>query len=61
MTGAGVGIGIGTKEFPQANCVRVFLGESRESEAAGMEAGETGANGRITELICNLDGVRNIS
>ena len=32
MTGAGVGIGIGTKEFPQANCVRVFLGESRESE-----------------------------
>ena len=55
MTGAGVGIGIGTKEFPQANCVRVFLGESRESEAAGMEAGETGANGRITELICNLD------
>ncbi|WP_346663155.1 nickel pincer cofactor biosynthesis protein LarC [uncultured Merdimonas sp.] len=55
MTGAGVGIGIGTKEFPQANCVRVFLGESRESEAAGMEAGETGVNGRITELICNLD------
>ena len=48
MTGAGVGIGIGTKEFPQANCVRVFLGESQESEG-------TGANGRITELICNLD------
>ena len=39
---------IGTKEFPQANCVRVFLGESQESEG-------TGANGRITELICNLD------
>ena len=48
MTGTGVGIGIGTKEFPQANCVRVFLGESLESEG-------TGANGRITELICNLD------
>lgn len=39
-----IGYGIGTKEFEQANCVRAFLGESQE-----------GANGEITELVCNVD------
>ncbi len=39
-----VGIGIGTKEFAQANCVRVFLGETGE-----------GSNGEIVELTCNID------
>lgn len=38
------GIGIGTKVFEQANCVRVFFGESVEEENAG-----------ITELTCNID------
>ena len=38
------GIGIGTKTFEQANCIRVFLGET----------GEKG-NGEITELVCNID------
>lgn len=38
------GIGIGTKTFDQANCIRVFLGET----------GEKG-NGEITELVCNID------
>lgn len=41
------GIGIGTKEFEQANCVRIFLGESQETESTG--------NGRIAELVCNVD------
>lgn len=39
-----VGCGVGTKEFEQANCVRAFLGESRE-----------GTVGEITELVCNID------
>lgn len=39
-----VGIGIGTKQFEQANCVRAFLGET-----------DAQANGEITELVCNLD------
>ncbi|MEG1857532.1 MAG: nickel pincer cofactor biosynthesis protein LarC, partial [Pseudoflavonifractor sp.] len=39
-----IGYGIGSKEFPAANCVRAFLGECAES-----------GNGAITELVCNLD------
>lgn len=38
------GIGIGTKTFEQANCVRVFLGEEKE-ETEDM----------ILELVCNID------
>ena len=38
------GVGIGTKSFEQANCVRTFLGETRDEEAH-----------RITELVCNID------
>lgn len=38
------GIGIGTKIFDQANCIRVFLGETEEK-----------GNGEITELVCNID------
>ena len=44
MRTRGVGIGIGTKEFEQANCVRAFLGEGTEQE-----------NGEIIELTCNID------
>ena len=44
MTAEKTGIGIGTKQFEQANCVRVFLGDTAES-----------GNGEITELVCNLD------
>lgn len=39
-----IGIGIGTKEFSQANCLRCFWGER-----------EARANGQIAELVCNLD------
>lgn len=38
------GIGIGTKTFEQANCVRAFLGEEKE-ETEDM----------ILELVCNID------
>lgn len=44
MVTENVGYGVGSKEFEQANCVRAFLGESRE-----------GANGEIVELVCNID------
>ena len=39
-----VGVGIGTKQFEQANCVRAFWGETPDE-----------ANGEILELVCNLD------
>ena len=50
MWGTDVGIGIGTKEFDQANCVRIFLGE----EISGTNVKKSG-NGEIAELVCNID------
>lgn len=47
MSGMSVGVGIGTKQFEQANCVRVFMGESAD-ENFGMP-------GSIAELVCNID------
>lgn len=44
MVTQAVGVGIGTKQFDQANCVRTFLGET-----------EAQSNGEITELVCNID------
>ncbi len=44
MSVKAVGVGIGTKQFEQANCVRAFLGETAEE-----------ANGEIVELVCNID------
>ena len=38
------GYGMGTKDFPAANCVRVFLGETEES-----------GRDEVFELACNLD------
>lgn len=66
MSKTSVGIGVGTKEFEQANCVRVFLGEVQtmkktdETETTGetpekpSQDVDTG-NGRIAELVCNID------
>ena len=44
MTTRSVGVGIGTKDFGQANCVRAFWGETAHE-----------ANGEICELVCNID------
>ncbi|MBR5409099.1 MAG: nickel pincer cofactor biosynthesis protein LarC [Clostridia bacterium] len=45
MTVQRIGLGMGKKEFPAANCVRVFLGESAEEEGSDV----------IFELACNVD------
>ena len=66
MSKTSVGIGVGTKEFEQANCVRVFMGEAQsmketdETETAGETTekqfkGAAAGNGRIAELVCNID------
>ena len=39
-----VGIGIGTREFEQANCLRAFWGDAADN-----------ANGEIVELVANID------
>jgi len=43
MSTEGVGYGMGKKDFPAANCVRVFIGQSKEEEAG------------VVEMVCNLD------
>ena len=42
-----IGYGMGYKEFEQANCIRVMLGETVEKEQ--------GPDGQVLELACNLD------
>lgn len=44
MSVEAAGVGIGTKTFEQANCVRAFLGETVDE-----------TNGEIVELVCNID------
>lgn len=52
MAQRSVGIGIGTKEFEQANCVRIFSGElCQETWIHGNAENQ----GEITELVCNID------
>ena len=56
MKGQGVGIGIGTKQFGQANCVRAFLGETAGDGASAKDESLNGkADGTISELVCNID------
>ena len=45
MTIENTGYGMGTKEFPQANCVRAILGND----------GQENFNDNIVELACNID------
>jgi uncharacterized protein (TIGR00299 family) protein len=66
-----IGIGLGTKEFAQANCVRVFWGERASADpaksAAQTDAADSAAFSRplgcdsdsdkILELSCNLDDI----
>lgn len=52
MTVDATGIGIGTKTFEQANCVRVFLGETGD---AGKTTEVQKGDGTIVELVCNID------
>lgn len=44
MAAEKIGVGIGARDFGQANCLRAFWGES-----------EAGANGEIVELTANID------
>jgi len=46
MAATKVGYGMGKKDFPAANCVRVFFAEN---------AGEMSPNGEVCVLDCNLD------
>lgn len=69
MTVSDTGYGMGTKDFPQANCVRAFLGEtfSAMSEATPIPGNATTAEataehalqteGSILSLSCNLDDI----
>jgi uncharacterized protein (TIGR00299 family) protein len=41
-----IGYGMGTKDFPIANCLRAFLGETEEGRSTGDS---------IVELKCNID------
>ena len=55
---AKVGYGMGTKDFPAANCVRALLGETEEQAAGGRSlSAPTAADGAedVLELRCNLD------
>ena len=71
MRTTAIGYGMGKKDFPQANCVRMMLGEkesaapavSSESSAAATPASAVGdsvkgsvdSNNTIVELSCNVD------
>ena len=61
MTVTAIGCGMGSKDFEQANCIRAFLGESAEGEAAASGSAEPAGKadkdlyGSIVKLECNLD------
>ncbi len=71
MKTSAIGYGMGKKDFPRANCVRVMLGESfeegvgnsgsftsAENSAASASSEDTGSfspDGDILELSCNVD------
>ena len=49
MTVEKIGCGMGKKDFPAANCVRVFMGETADEKADNTTCAD------ISELSCNLD------
>lgn len=53
-----VGYGMGTKDFPAVNCVRVMLGETEAAPAGGRSMSaptEQDVADKVVELACNLD------
>ena len=51
-----IGYGIGTKDFEEANCLRVFLGEEAENAGPCTETTAGGLTPKtVTELSCNVD------
>lgn len=59
-----IGLGLGTKDFPVANCVRIFLGSTADAsddtsntgfQPAGKAAAEALQADQIVDLSCNLD------
>lgn len=59
MSTEAIGYGMGKKDFPQANCVRVMLGESAgdagHSGTAAADAPADTADIQVIELACNID------
>ncbi|MBR5376592.1 MAG: nickel pincer cofactor biosynthesis protein LarC [Lachnospiraceae bacterium] len=49
MSVAGIGYGMGKKDFERANCVRAFLGEAFAAE------NEAGPDEQVSVLSCNVD------
>ena len=63
MRTTAIGYGMGKKDFPQANCVRVMLGEKMEEPKASIfenaavssDTKEGNCDEHIVELSCNVD------
>ena len=60
MKTSAIGYGMGKKDFPRANCVRVMIGETVDEEipapaTESAPAGSFASNGDIVELSCNVD------
>ena len=57
MTVAKSGIGFGSKEFPVANAVRTFLGETMNIQFSTKDAQEENSTDdeKVIELLCNID------
>ena len=60
MKTSAIGYGMGKKDFPRANCVRVMIGETVDEEipapaTESSPAASFASNGDIVELSCNVD------
>ena len=57
MRVSAVGYGMGTKDFPAANCVRALLGETEDAADGRPLSAPAAENGSdlVLELACNLD------
>ena len=55
MSTMATGYGIGTKQFPIANCVRTFLGESTGTASGASTTEALASDEGIVEACCNID------